>query len=264
LPARHAWADLLPREQERRVRLIEDGGMVWSLGMYASGSTWLFNALLKLAETLAPDLPRVSRFVASMGDVGDLRAARRLLLVKSHETDLPAEAALTAVAQLVVISIRDPLDVVASMLLYQHREFAKALDLTEKSVLQCARLAGDPRALLLRYEAAFTDDPATLDRLAAKLGGALRPAERSRIFAATRRREVDRYIAGLPGRPGVLIHKESGDMLDPTTHWHTHHANRTGEVGRWRRTLTPPQVAEIRERLGAWMEANLYPPQRPG
>jgi hypothetical protein len=92
------------------------------------------------------------------------------------------------------------------------------LDLAELSALQCARMAGDPRTLLLRYEAGFVDDPVTLDRLAASLGGALPAAERSRIFAATRRREVERLIATLPGRPGVLIHKPTGDLLDPATH----------------------------------------------
>jgi hypothetical protein len=244
--------------------LVRDGGVVWGLGMYASGSTWLFNVMLKLAEALAPELPRLSRFVASMGDVGDLRAGQRLLFVKSHETDAAAEAALAAAASCIVVSIRDPLDVVASGVQYQNCEFAKALRLAEESALQCARHAADPRALLLRYEAGFVDDPATLDRLAARLGGTLGAADRARIFAATRRREIERYIAGLPGKPGVLIHRPTGDLLDPATHWHTHHANRTGEVGRWRRTLTSAQVAEVQTRLGAWMAAQFYPVDRVG
>jgi hypothetical protein len=227
--------------------------------MYASGSTWLFNVLLKLAEALAPDLPRDSRFVASAGDVGGLAPARRLLLVKSHETDPAAEAALTAAADMIVVTIRDPLDVVASVMQYQKRDFAGALDLIEKSAAQCARLARDPRALLLRYEAGFVDDPTTLDRLAARLGVALPTAERGRIFAATRRREVERHIAGMATKPGVLIHRESGDLLDPATHWHSHHANRTGEVGRWRRALTAAQAAEVQHRMAPWMEANFYP-----
>ena len=236
--------------------------MVWGLGMYASGSTWVFNVLLKLAETLAPGLPRESRFVASIGDVGSLQRARKLVLVKSHETDAPAEAALAQTADQIVVSIRDPLDVVASVMLYQKRDFLPALDLIEKAVRQCARLAADPRALLLRYESGFVDDPTTLDRLATRLGGMLPVAERTKLFAATRRREVERYIAGLRGKPGVLIHKESGDLLDPATHWHTHHANRTGEVGRWKRTLTAAQAAEVNARLGDWMAAFLYPPDR--
>lgn len=244
------------------MRLIQNGGLVWGLGMYASGSTWLFNVLQKLAEALAPDLPREGRFVASLSDVGDPRPARRLLLVKSHETDPAAEALLKEAADLIIVSIRDPLDVVASVMQYQKSDFAGALDLTEKSGRLCARMAADPRALMLRYEAGFVDDPATLDRLAARLGGVLPMAERTRVFAATRRRAVERYIAEMAHKPGVLIHRESGDLLDPATHWHSHHANRTGEVGRWKRALTADQVAEIAQVMGDWMEANLYPTSR--
>lgn len=246
------------------MRLIAEGGVVWGLGMYASGSTWSFNAMLKLAEAMAPEMPRASRFVAYASDLGDLGAGGRLLFVKSHETDAEADAALREAAALIVVSIRDPLDVVASAMQYQNCDFAKALKLTDESARQCARLMADPRALTLRYEAGFIDDPATLALLAARLGGTLAPADRSRIFAATRRREIERYIASLPGRPGVLIHRPTGDLLDPATHWHSHHANRTGEVGRWRRTLTDAQAAEVQARLADWMAANFYPADRVG
>jgi hypothetical protein len=230
--------------------------------MYASGSTWLFNVVLKLAEAAAPDMPREGRFVAGVNDVGSLAKARRLLLVKSHETDAAAEAALTAAAETIFVTIRDPLDVVASVMQYQKRDFAGALDLTAKSAEQCARVSADPRALVLRYEAGFVDDPATLDALAARLGVVLAVADRTRIFAATRRREVERHIAGMARTPGVLIHRESGDLLDPATHWHSHHANRTGEVGRWRRALTGAQVQAVQARLALWLAAQLYPVDR--
>lgn len=242
--------------------LIQNGGIVWGLGMCASGSTWLFNVMLKLAESLAPELPREGRFVARKVDVGDLRPARRLLVVKSHETDAPAEMLLAEATDVIAVSIRDPLDVVASMMQYLKRIFEDALDLTVKTAELCARMATDKRALLLRYETGFIDDPMTLDRLAVRLGGVLPVTERRRIFAATRRRKIERYIAAMARKPGMLIHRENGDLLDPATHWHSHHANRTGEVGRWRRILTPEQVKEVQTRLGSWMEANFYPVDR--
>jgi hypothetical protein len=230
--------------------------------MYASGSTWLFNSLRKLAETVAPELPVESRFVAYAHDVGNPPPPGRLLLVKSHETDEAAEAALAAAADLVVVSIRDPFDVVASVMQYQRKSFADALDLTAKSALQCERLAGDKRAVLLRYEAGFVDDPATLDRLAASLGAGLAAEQRQALFEATRRHVIERHIAGMARKPGVLINKESGDLLDPGTHWHSHHANRTGEVGRWRRALSGSQIAEVREALAPWLARNFYAVER--
>ena len=50
----------------------------------------------------------------------------------------------------------------------------------------------------------------------------------------------------------------SGDVLDLTTQWHRHHANRTGEIGRWRHELTLPQVAGVEQRLQDWMAACGY------
>jgi hypothetical protein len=49
--------------------------------------------------------------------------------------------------------------------------------------------------------------------------------------------------------PGILQDRVSGDRLDPQTHWHTHHAGRTGEIGRWRRELSPAQADAVVERL---------------
>ena len=61
-----------------------------------------------------------------------------------------------------------------------------------------------------------------------------------------------------------MVNRETGDLLDPATQWHSHHANRTGEVGSWRRELTREQVRVIEARLGGWMAANFYPVPRGG
>ena len=45
--------------------------------------------------------------------------------------------------------------------------------------------------------------------------------------------------------PGILQDRISGDLLDPQTHWHTHHAGRSGEIGRWRRELTQAQADAV-------------------
>jgi hypothetical protein len=245
--------------------LTRDGGVVWALGLYASGSTWTFNVLQQLAAAMAPGLARPGLFVATGQDAARIGAAGGgLRIVKSHEVDTPAEAVLAGAARLIVTTIRDPLDIVASQMEYQHWALDRALDHLAAAAALCARHAADPRALLLRYEDGFTDDAATLDRLAARLGGTLAPAARDAIFAATRRPAVERYIAALPRRPGVLVNRATGDLLDPATHWHTHHANRTGEVGRWRRALDAAQVRAVEQRLGGWMAAFGYPTGRAG
>jgi hypothetical protein len=70
-----------------------------------------------------------------------------------------------------------------------------------------------------------------------------------RIFDANRREEVEKYIAKMPRMQGVLQDRVSGDRLDPRTHWHTHHAGRDGEMGRWRHMLSDVQAVAVVAKL---------------
>jgi hypothetical protein len=227
-------------------------GMVWCLGMYASASTWLFNSVSQVVQAIAPREPVVSGFVLGLNDLGFARDPAKLAIVKSHETDGPAGDELGRRAGAIFVSIRDPRDAVASLVTYQGATFDKALDLAVASARLCGRFARDPRALLLHYETGFTDDPRTLATIAARLGRTLVPADQARIFTQTRRDAVERYIAGIAKMPTTLWSRQTGDYLDPATHWHRHHAARTGEIGRWQRVLDPAQAAAVEERLADW------------
>jgi hypothetical protein len=78
------------------------------------------------------------------------------------------------------------------------------------------------------------------------------------IFASGRRAAVEALIAELPHRRTTLIDKSSGDLMDSVSHWHTFHAGRTGEIGRWRRLLTEAQAFEVEQRLRDWMDRFSY------
>ncbi len=232
--------------------------MLWCLGMYASGSTWVFNAALEVAAVVVPSTPVVGRFVTRQDELDFLDDPARLPVVKSHDTDEAAAGELARRADTVLVSIRDPRDCVTSLMLYQHYGFDLALATIERTARFCARFASHPNAVLLRYEAGFIDDIATLDLIATNFGSALPEADRARIFAATRRAAIEAFIAKLETLPTALRHEGSGDVVDTATQWHAHHADRTGEIGRWRKLLTRPQVAVIEQRLQDWMAAFGY------
>jgi hypothetical protein len=225
---------------------------IWCLGMYASASTWLFNVALKIARALYPDRPVVGGFVHTLANLEIARGHAGLAIVKSHETELAAADGLGRLADCIFVSIRDPRDVVASLMTSQGHGFDKALRLTEASARLCSRFARDPRTALLRYESGFVDDPGTLVLLAARLDGTLAPQEQARIFDETRRAAIEQYIAGIEKMPTTLWSRQTGDYLDPATHWHRHHANRTGEIGRWRHVLSPGKTAIIEANLADW------------
>jgi hypothetical protein len=225
---------------------------IWCLGMYASASTWLFNVVLKIARTLYPGRSVIGGFVHTLANLEVTRGTAGLAIVKSHETEPAAADELGRLAATIFVSIRDPRDVVASLMTFQGHGFDEALQLAEASARLCCRFGRDPRAALLRYENGFVDDPGTLALLAARLGGTLAAQEQARIFDESRRPAIERYIAGIDRMPTTLWSRQTGDYLDPATHWHRHHANRTGEIGRWRRVLSPSQTAMIESSLADW------------
>jgi len=241
--------------------------MRWCLGMYASGSTWLYNAMRLVAEAVAPGRPVRASYVASAAELPGLADPAVLHVVKSHDVDAAVAAALEQAAERILMTLRDPRDAVASLMRHMDHDFDTALALIERSARFCAARAGDARTVVLRYEDGFIDDPATLDRLAAGLGGPLAQADRARIFAATRRGAIEALIARLDTLPGTLHDVRSGDMVDPVTQWHRHHAGRTGEVGGWRWVLGAARAGIVERRLEDWMAAWGYaadPPIRAG
>ena len=230
--------------------------LIWCPGMYASGSTWLFNAVLQVAAATRSGAPVFSYFIApgsASAFATPADAPSSIHVVKSHEVDAAMERTLGEDAKAIFVTVRDPHDAVHSVMTSMKREFASALDLVAGSAELCARVAQIPRARLLRYESGFVDEQVTLDELAAACGGPWSALQREAIFAGTRRKAIEKFIAELPQRPGTLWSPSKEDALDPVTHWHLYHAHRTGEIGRGRRDLAPQQVERIQSRLAGWM-----------
>ena len=120
--------------------------MLWCLGMYASGSTWVFNAAMQVAALVGPHTPAVGCFVTGRHELDFLNDPASLAIVKSHDTDEAAATELARRANALLVSIRDPRDCVTSLMLYQRYNFAAALAATECIARFCVRLAGRPDA----------------------------------------------------------------------------------------------------------------------
>jgi hypothetical protein len=234
-------------------------GLIWCLGVYGSASTWVFNVTRQIVAVIAPGEPLETCFTANIENLQGLTDPPAACIVKTHHLEQALAADwLSARACHILVSIRDPRDCVASLMQYMRQPFANALYWVGCSALQCAQFARDPRALLLRYESGFPDDRGTLDILAARLGGTLSGADRERIFAESRRAAIEAKIASFSTLATTQRDERSGDIVDLDSQWHLHHANRTGEIGRWRHTLSADEAAVIEQRLGSWMRAFGY------
>jgi hypothetical protein len=234
--------------------------VVWCQGMFASASTWLFNAVQSVTAALAPDVPVRSRFVTDAGDLDGLEDDAVCHVVKSHHLEPAVRDAAFRLPRAVFVTVRDPRDAVVSLMQHQRYRLPIAVAHVERSAAFSALLADRPGAVLLHYERGFADDPATLDRIAAALGGALDGPDRARIFRETRRDRVEALIAGLGAMPETVRDVLSGDMYDRRTQWHRHHAGRDGRVGRWTEMMLPAHAEVVENRMRPWMRRFGYLP----
>ncbi len=226
--------------------------MYWCLGIRGSGSTWVYNAVRKVGLALASGKPSVEAYVVRLADLPSPADGSSLVFVKSHVTDEACANELSRRSRAIWISIRDPRDCVTSLKQYHGLAFEAALQAVELDAHFCAHFVAHPLAAVFRYEAGFADDLATLDRIAEGFGSVLTAADRTRIFAEMRRSAIEGFIKELDKLP-TTVRPRPGALVDTVTQWHEHHANRTGESGRWRRLLTGDEAAQIECRLGTWM-----------
>ena len=249
--------EVFPRVDAPRLACAPAGSvppLVWCVGMEGSASTWLFNAVLQVAGAMAPGLPpALGRYVVRGEDLAGLPAPGHVTVIKSHAVNPAAAAVLGARSQTLFVTLRDPRDCIVSLMLYQSRGFASALEAVARSARTCAEAAGHHAAMVLHYEMGFPDRPETLDSIAKALGGTLDPAAREAIFARTRRTSIEAEIAGFSLRADVHRHP-NGDLVDRATQWHRHHAGRSGQIGRWRHFLDIAQAAWIEARFEHWMD----------
>ena len=237
--------------------------MHWCLGMYGSASTWTFDLVRRVAAAVVPDRPVVSHFINE--PLTDLDLSAGTVVVKTHAVPEPDELARSATA--IIITIRDPRDAIASLMAHNKASFDLALGVTEATAAMCAKFATHQRAMLLRFEDRFFDDPTMPEKIAATFGKQLSDADRLRIFAETRRASIDAFIANIETRPTATRYFDEltgqPEIYDTVTLWHKHHAGRKGETGRWRNELSSVQAAAIEARLYRWMERFGYRPVTP-
>lgn len=171
---------------------------------------------------------------------------------KSHSCS-PSMSALFAAGQAVgVYSFRDLRDAVVSAarmrqaprLLSERWRLERFVETTLESCRAWTRL---PRVLETKYEEMVLDLPGEVQRIAGHLG--LSPGREtceriaSDLTLEKQRRRTEESRKKWPS---------SGAFFDPDTLLHTEHIG-TGEIGGWRRALTPGQVAVIEERGGGWL-----------
>jgi hypothetical protein len=191
--------------------------MIWQQAMYASGSTWMHNAMMKVVEVLYPDKIVYGRLMDFGDSVKVLNDNRIYIVVKTHHSiEQSTLDYLAEHASFILITTRDPAAALESLIKYHGYTREQAIHKIESADETCKLVQKNPKATSCRYEDNFTTNPQTIDWIAECLGGRLEQSVSKRIFDSLQRSVIEALITAFP----------LGVKVDPITLWQRAHVGR--------------------------------------
>lgn len=216
-------------------------------GLIRSGSTWSFNVCRLMGDMIAARRGQTSGSAYlhkfTLDEFLNTQAYVRTgpAVIKNHELGPVALDSIRIGRAKAVCTIRDPRDCVASDIVFWGAGFDASLNRVLASLKYLASYQDFGRTLFIRYEEMMEDRLWQIKRIAAYLQISIDQKEAELIDAQTNIRASRKLCQDLGKR-----REEDVDIIldvhrrDRTTLLHDNHIG-TGEVGRWRRDLTPEQ-----------------------
>jgi hypothetical protein len=254
------------KASSQRIRRARDetlpARIVLCAGLKSSGSTWLYNVVIRLLKESSRGSKRqVAAFYAdrvALFPKGSERA--RYLVVKSHVPSEPLLFVTRLTRGSIFLTIREPRDSVVSLMQRFHFPFDAALkDVAEEA----ARIVEFSRArdvVLFRYEERFHEDPQTIAGVADLLGVRVSKAVRQKFFTSLTPQSVRRTIGALKAR-GTFGAAPRPEHFDPATHWHPGHVG-DGRIAKYAEFLSAAQQAEVIARTRDYCKRFGYLPRK--
>jgi hypothetical protein len=220
-------------------------------GVKSSGSTWLYNVVIAILKERYK--VGVMAFYAdnfAMIPPGTERA--RFLVIKSHEPSRALVYLMRLTRGVMFVTLREPRDVIGSLLQRFGHSFEGALKETERQAARTVELVRQEKTHRFRYESGFTEKSASIDKIAKVLGVRLNVAARERIRRSLTRDAVKKKIVTLKKR-GKFGARANADSFDPSTQWHPGHVG-DGRVGKHAEVLSKKQQAEVLARTPVYRQ----------
>jgi len=238
------WATALGEKETQGACVLPPGARGFlAAGLYSSASTWMFNLVAQILKAGGwRDLKTLYMDKLDDAAVDAIRNAP-CFLAKSHIPGPALGPLLESCGLPVVMTVRDPRDAIASMMLRWNLGFDLAFGRVRTSAQALAKLAGYRPALLFRYEDGFMLDERCAETVARWLGVALSAADRRALLAELTPQAVEARIAAWQ-RSGVLGNGAPDVEYEPETHWHVGHIG-DRLVGKWPGILTAAQAAQV-------------------
>jgi len=235
-------------------------------GMYRAGSTWQYNVVSRLVETLG-----IGRRIGFYDEEKELSALpdttpHELLVLKSHHRHPELTKWLGEGRALGIYIFRDLRDVAFSFVHKSRNTFDHVVGqmrLLDDAIQNDECWRSQPRMLCQRYEEVIVDPVLAILELAKHLGTSCTVEVAESIarensfdanFARTRRVEQQFEALGLDRHD-----PKHANCHDDHTLLHWNHM-REGRVGGWREEATPEQIVALLAACGDWLIRRGYEP----
>ena len=227
-------------------------------GVHSSGSTWLFNAVADLLRSAITNVPGpfnspvtgdvaeagVAQFFAESVDAfPEFAELPKYLVVKTHVAENSLLFLARFAAGPILISVREPRDAVASLMVRFDMPFEDALTAVVGAAKRSITLLQIGTPLVLRYEDRFFERKETVAKLADFLSITVSKATTVRIWRSLSREAVTSKIEQL-FEQGTFGLEANPNCYDPTTHWHPRHIGQ-GKIGIFHDVLSNRQQALV-------------------
>ena len=221
-------------------RLIMTERLIVCAGLPRSGSTWAFNAVIKLMGAVDPAEGVYSDTVDD--GLFKLLVSGKRVVLKTHRPDAAVMALAEACGSPVIITIRDPRDCIASLMQQFGLGFAEALEQVSESARAIMDMSACSQVLFIKYEAKSARSRSTLKVLAEKLSAAAAPNDIADIHKELSPKAVKEFIAHRVADGQFNDQIKAVAQWDPVTHWHPNHIG-DGKAKKYLELLTPDQQA---------------------
>ena len=228
-----------------------DAMIVSTLGLYSSGSTWLFNVVRCICAKHSDK--SFSVYADSGGDVMSCFGDEiEYLVIKSHHLDNDFLKIIRATSAKLIITVREARDGVTSLMNRFGTSESDALSQISLSASAIAVARNMFGHMIFVYEDRFMDNKDTIKKIADYIEVEISDDFASEILAQFDREKVASDITA------QFEHASADITYDDATHWHVGHIG-DGKSSKWSETLSDAAAAAIDEAINPFCQAELRP-----
>ncbi|AWI90063.1 hypothetical protein C0214_18410 [Methylobacterium sp. DM1] len=221
---------------------IKKYNVIICLGLYRSASTWMFNVIKSVVNL---NFSIASAYADKFSDLdGYLKDENEFFLIKTHSPDISFQNFMKYSNAKIIITIREPLDCVASLMRQFDLSFGDALERVDRSSLSILEIKSLLDNTVFIYEKPESRNLDTVRAIADLLKVSASDEQCKAIAQNFSSENVRNYIDELTEEK-YFSDDAPVDQFHAETHWHPRHVGE-GVPGLYGEVLSEKQIYTVR------------------